>query len=734
MAADRSTDGLRKQQAVFVGPHQLLRQLGAGGMGEVYLARSPGLRLLAVKVIRAEYAEDPQFQRRFRQEVEAARRVTGFHTPPVVDAQAHGRRPWMATSYVPAPDLGEAVLRFGTLGEAGTRALGAALAEALAAIHAAGVVHRDLKPGNVLIARDGPRVIDFGISRAFDAVHLTRTGMVCGTPGYVAPERIVADSATTAAADVFSLGCLLVYALTGRTPFGDGEPAHVNRRVVYEEPDLTGVPASLLPLVASCLAKDSARRPTATAVLAALAPADPAALLSPWLLADLDAREQQAEADLGAPPADPPALPVRTWHSLSRRGLLGLGAGLGAGMAGAVGVPLLLTRSARRAGGRAPVGKDVDAWGPEAAGSGSGTPPAAPAPLWSAPVSGVTITHQLSVLGATPVWWSQGQGAVAYDGATGRQAWSRQDVQFFQVQNDLIYGTSLGFTDLVWLNSEGKSHQGPLTVPADQLTTAAMSLQAFGADGRTVVLARQTSPTGGGVVTGAELSSGAVLWQQEITQNMAVFTARDSENTQGGSGSSMGLVADGRCYYEDSKVIQAVDLRTGASHWQVTGLTSGDPGVTTRLVRAGELLLLVRGTAVTALDPATGKQRWTAPTVPQVVFGCALGAGRLLLSGAGGTAYCLDLTTGKGLWHTTVGATTGAGTGDYQAPSAGDGFFAVPLRDGSSGAAVLDAADGAIRWVAKAPSDEGAWTTAAQGGTLYCGSATTLRAFRASAA
>lgn len=733
MAADRNTDGIRTQQAVFVGPHQLLRPLGAGGMGEVYLARSPGLRLLAVKVIRAEYAEDPQFHRRFRQEVEAARRVTGFHTPPVVDAEARGRRPWLATSYLPAPDLGEVVLRFGTLGEAGTRALGAALAEALAAIHAAGVVHRDLKPGNVLIARDGPRVIDFGISRAFDAVHLTRTGMVCGTPGYVAPERIVADSATTGAADVFSLGCLLVYALTGRTPFGDGEPAHVNRRVVYEEPDLSGVPASLLPLVASCLAKDFTRRPTATAVLAALAPADPAAMLSPWLLADLDARERQAEADLGAPPADPPALPVRTWQSLSRRGLLGLGAGFGAGVAAAVGVPLLLTRRARSAGGGAVVGRNVDAWGAEAA--GSRTPPAAPAPLWSTPMSGVTAGHQLSVLGATPVWWSQGQGAVGFDAATGRPAWSRQDVQFFQVQNDLIYGTSPDFANLVWLNSLGESHQGPLTVPAEQRTNAVMSLRTFGADSRTVVLARQTSLNGGGVVAGAELSSGAVLWQQEITQNGAVAAVRATEPLMAGAGSSMGLVADGRCYYEDSNVIHAVDLRTGASHWQVTGLTPGGPLGPTRLLRTGGLLLLVGALAIVALDPATGQHRWAAPAPPQMVLGCALGAGRLLLSGVDGTAYCLDVTTGKGLWHTTVGTRSGAGTGvDFLAPSAGDGFFGVPLLDGSSGAAVLDAADGAIRWVAKAPSDEGGWTTVAKGGTLYCGSATTLRAFRASGA
>ncbi|WP_328335980.1 MULTISPECIES: protein kinase domain-containing protein [unclassified Streptomyces] len=727
VAADGNAKGTRAQQAVFVGPHQLLRLLGAGGMGEVYLARSPGLRLLAVKVIRAEYTEDPQFHRRFQQEVEAARRVTGFHTPPVVDAEPRGRRPWMATSYLPAPDLGEVVLRFGTLGEAGARALGAALAEALAAIHAAGVVHRDLKPGNVLIARDGPRVIDFGISRAFDAAHLTRTGMVCGTPGYVAPERIVADSTTTGAADVFSLGCLLVYALTGRTPFGDGEPAQVNRRVVYEDPDLSGVPPTLLPMVASCLAKDPVRRPTATAVLGALAPADPASLLSPGLLADLEVREWQAGADLATPQADPPALPVRTWQSLSRRGLFGLGAGLGTGVAAAVGVPLLLSRGAR------PVGNAVDAWG--ATPAGSGTPPSAPAPLWSTPISGLTVLHQLSMVGATPVWWNEGLAAAGFDGASGHRVWSRQDVQFFQVQSDLIYGTSMGFANLVWLNAGGEVQQSPLTVPAAQRDYAAMSLRVFGADSRTVVLARQTSLSGGGVVTGAELSSGAVLWQQEIAQIMAVSSARHMEEMMSGSGSSMGLVADGRCYYEDNGVIHAVDLRTGASHWQVTGLVPGNTGRPSRLLRTGELLLVVQGVVVVALDPATGQQRWAAPTVPQAVFGCALGTGRLLLSGAQGTAYCLDVTTGKGLWHTTVKATTGVNADPgFRAPSAGDGFFGVPLLDGSSGAAVLDAADGATRWVAKAASDEGRWTTAARGGMLFCGSATTLRAFRADGA
>ncbi|MEU9043042.1 MULTISPECIES: protein kinase [unclassified Kitasatospora] len=730
MAADRNGRDVQARPAVFVGPHQLLRPLGEGGMGEVYLARSPGLRLLAVKVIRPEFADDPQFQQRFQQEVEAARRVTGFHTPPVVDAEPRGRRPWLATSYLPAPTLSEVITRFGVLGEAGARALGAGLAEALVAIHAAGVVHRDLKPGNVLIARDGPRVIDFGISRAFDAVHLTRTGTVCGTPGYIAPERIVSASVAYAAADVFSLGCLLVYVLTGRTPFGGGEPAQINRRVVYEEPDLSGVPAALRPLVAACLDKDPARRPTPAVLLGALAPAGPEMFLTPGLLADLDARERQAAIDLAAPPADPPALPVRTWQSLTRRGLFGLGAGLGAGAVVAAGVPLLLTRRAQIAGNTATVGKPTNAWG--AAATVPDPLPAAPSPLWTGQDSGLMMA-QLSVLGSTPVRWAEGQGARGFDGSTGHQLWSQPSVQFFQAQNGLLYGTSMDFGSLVWLDATAATHSSPLPVPASQRTAAAISLRVFGADSRTVVLAYQTSVTGGGVVMGTDQSSGQVLWQHEVTQSMAVSTARHMETELSGSGSSMGLVADGRCYYQDSDVLYAVDLRTGASLWQATGLAPGTNALPSRLLRAGELLLVVNGQAVVALDAATGQQRWTAPTVPQTVFGCALGTDRLLLCGALDTVYCLDITTGKGLWHTTVAVATGTSTG-FRAPSAGDGFFAVPMVNQPSGVVVLDAADGTIHWAAHGTSDEGQWTTAAAGGTLYCVSATTLHAFRAAGA
>ncbi|MFF1715154.1 serine/threonine-protein kinase [Streptomyces sp. NPDC058268] len=249
-------------------------------MGRVFLARSPGSRLVALKVIRPEYAEAPNFRGRFRREAESARRVSGFFTPPVLDADADAPQPWLATAYVPAPSLHEVVSGFGVLPETGLRALGTGLAEALLAIHDAGIVHRDLKPGNVLIAEDGPRVIDFGISSAVDATQVTRTGAVMGTPGFMAPEQITSSREAGPAADLFSLGCVLVFAATGRGPFGSGGTAEILYRAVHHPPQLDGIPSALTPLVSACLDKDPARRPPAASVLGVLGTADPAALLT----------------------------------------------------------------------------------------------------------------------------------------------------------------------------------------------------------------------------------------------------------------------------------------------------------------------------------------------------------------------------------------------------------------------------------------------------------------------
>lgn len=256
-----------------VGPYRTLVRLGAGGMGVVYLARSAGGALAAVKVIRAEHAADPGFRARFRREAEAAARVTGPWLVPVLATDTEAREPWLATAFVPGPSLGEVVSTGGALLTATVRALGSRLAEALVAVHDAGLVHRDIKPGNVLLALDGPRLIDFGIARHEGATALTATGAVLGTPGYLAPEHASAGTPGPPS-DVFSLGCVLAYAATGRGPFGRGGGVGALFRTVHEEADLTGVPPGLLPLITACLAKAPADRPTASGVRDALAADD----------------------------------------------------------------------------------------------------------------------------------------------------------------------------------------------------------------------------------------------------------------------------------------------------------------------------------------------------------------------------------------------------------------------------------------------------------------------------
>ncbi|MFI0975959.1 serine/threonine-protein kinase [Streptomyces sp. NPDC021093] len=250
-----------------IGGYAVERELGAGGMGTVYLARSRGGRLVAVKVARPELAADPHFRERFRAEVAAARRVGGFHTAQVVDADPEAAEPWLATAYIPGPTLAALL---GDRGPMGEEQLGAALAEALAAIHGCGLVHRDLKPGNIVMAPDGPRVLDFGIARAMESSRLTSTGVAFGTPGFLAPEQAQGEE-VGGAADVFALGAVLV-AAAGGSAFGGGTPMGLMYRAVHEPADLTAVPESLRPALAACLSKDPAQRPTPEGLLDLFAP------------------------------------------------------------------------------------------------------------------------------------------------------------------------------------------------------------------------------------------------------------------------------------------------------------------------------------------------------------------------------------------------------------------------------------------------------------------------------
>ncbi len=260
-----------------VGGFRLQARLGAGGMGRVYLGYSPGGRPVAVKVVHPDLARDPEFMQRFRREVAAAQAVSDAYTAAVVGAGPDDSPPWLATTFVPGPSLADLVTRSGPLPEHAVWRLAGGLAEALQAIHAHGLIHRDLKPGNILIAADGPRVIDFGISRTTEGTVVTATHTTIGTPAYMSPEQAQGHPVGPAS-DVFSLGSVLAFAAGGVAPFGSSgtEMFAIAYRVVNGEPDLSRVPASLHPLISACLEKDSAVRPTVGQLIHGVAAGAPA--------------------------------------------------------------------------------------------------------------------------------------------------------------------------------------------------------------------------------------------------------------------------------------------------------------------------------------------------------------------------------------------------------------------------------------------------------------------------
>ncbi|MFE5397331.1 serine/threonine-protein kinase [Streptomyces sp. NPDC056568] len=290
---------LEVDEPTVVGPYRLLGRLGSGGMGRVYLGRSSGGRTVAVKIVHPHFALDEEFRARFRREVDAARRVGGAWTAPVLDADPEARVPWVATAYAAGPSLTAAVADGGPLPSHSVRALGAGLGEALAAVHELGLVHRDVKPSNVLLTLDGPLLIDFGIARATGGTaSLTSTGVSVGSPGYMAPEQILGKG-VTGAADVFSLGAVLAYAATGEPPFPGDSSAALLYKVVHEEPRLGALDGELRDLVAACLAKDPAARPAPDEVARRLAPEGAAHLVTGgWLPGPLVERVSRSAVHL----------------------------------------------------------------------------------------------------------------------------------------------------------------------------------------------------------------------------------------------------------------------------------------------------------------------------------------------------------------------------------------------------------------------------------------------------
>jgi serine/threonine protein kinase len=272
MVPQPALEPLRQWDPERIGPYSLLGTLGAGAMGRVYLGRSKAGRLVAVKTIKIEFAEEAGFRTRFAHEVAAARQVSGVFTAAVVAADPEADMPWLATAYVPAPSLSQLVRVCGPLPVPAARWLAAGCAEALESIHSAGLVHRDLKPSNVLVSPDGPRVIDFGVARAAERIQLTVTSGAVGTPAYMAPEQARDTRQASLASDVFSLGATLLFAVTGHAPYRGETVMDILVRLATEPPDLTGLPEELADIVTACLERSPRQRPTSAAVLAQLAP------------------------------------------------------------------------------------------------------------------------------------------------------------------------------------------------------------------------------------------------------------------------------------------------------------------------------------------------------------------------------------------------------------------------------------------------------------------------------
>jgi hypothetical protein len=310
---------LRSEDPRQVGRYQLLGRLGAGGMGEVFLGQSPGGRLVAVKLIRGELAADREFRVRFAREVAAARHVSGMFTAPVVDADLDAARPWLVTAYVPGPSLAEAVDTQGPLPLSSVLTLAAGLAEGLEAIHAEGMVHRDLKPSNVLLASDGPRIIDFGISRAADATALTRANIFVGSPGYMSPEQALGEEIGPAS-DIFSLGAVLTFAAAGAGPFGEGTVTTLLYRVAHDRPATDGLPGQLRPLVERCLAKDPRMRPTPGGILTELGTVESGTNWLPQPVAETLIGYARPAPDATIPPAQPSPAPAPSAPAPPMRG------------------------------------------------------------------------------------------------------------------------------------------------------------------------------------------------------------------------------------------------------------------------------------------------------------------------------------------------------------------------------------------------------------------------------
>ncbi|MET9353817.1 serine/threonine-protein kinase [Streptomyces sp. NPDC006617] len=615
----------------YAGHYRLESRLGSGGMGVVHLARSTSGMRVAVKVVHATYARDPEFRERFRQEVAAARRVSGAFTAPVVDADPEAGRPWMATLFIPGPTLSEQVKRNGPMDEPQLRRLMAGLAEALRDIHRVGVVHRDLKPSNVLLAEDGPKVIDFGISRPKDSELRTETGKLIGTPPYMAPEQFRRPREVGPAADVFTLGSLLVHAATGRGPFDSDSPYVVAYQVVHDEPDLTGVPESLAPMVLRCLAKEPADRPTPDELMRELRSAAAAYDTQVFIPAP---RTERAETPrgAGAPPASQePAEPSarrsgRVLRRLGKRSAL---------VAGAVGLAVIGSLVAVQAfGGAEPAGTPTA----QSASGGFGPWEASPATRGGGMTQCSYAARRL--LCARP-------GLVfALDPADGSTLWRHPVEETVRDEPPVVSGG---------LVQPEVGLLGPLEAldPATGEPEWQEEMPAY--DGLRTVGDMLLLTRADGMVTGVDSATGRTKWAHRIPgQAVPYFTSVAGERRPAAYATSPS--ADGK-----RTRVTAVDPASGDVRWDAELAGELKP------VGAadGSVFLLVEGAAygvrtVVRYTPATGAARRVTLPIPVDQAQAGVHGDTLYLMGAGGSLVAVDMAAGKQAWRLETGMSRGS--------------------------------------------------------------------------
>ncbi|MFB4298798.1 serine/threonine-protein kinase [Actinomadura sp. NTSP31] len=639
-----------------VGRYRLLSRLGQGGMGRVYLAASPAGRAVAIKMVWPALADDPAFRARFRAEVEAARKVSGAFTSPVVDAGPDAAVPWLATAYVNGPSLKDAVTRHGPLPERMLRTLGAGLGEALVAVHRAGVLHRDLTPANVLLAADGPKIIDFGISRAAGGTDLTGEGQFVGTPGYMAPERFRGGDPDPAV-DVFAFGAVMAFAATGRPPFGNGPVQTKIYRTLHERPDLDGVPPSLAAMVAACLSSDPARRPPAALLprLPGVPQAGPG-----WLPGAIDREIREHERTLVMDLRD--AVRRRT-----RRRLLAGGAAV-AGLAlagGGTAAALAATDRGRRI-------------------------PPQPRFLWRVelPKGGDIAVPFITARGVF-VFELFTKVAVSYDMTTGRKLWSEK-VRNATVDKDSVYvQPSRG--ELVAMDPASRARRWTAALPSGYDVRAF-----FGPTGGLLALG-----DGDGTVLGHDARTGRHLW---------TYRGRDATDLRGIQGGTL-IAASGDEGERQEGTVLGIDTATGAVRWSRTygNMRFAQP-------KGGDLLFGSQtGHTLDAFSAATGRTVWSAE-FPDAAGDLSESSPAVTVANGtayldAGALYALDLATGRRRWTYEPPA-----PGGDQRTVLVDRERVYLFDDHKLVA--LDARTGRRLWSAATPADDGAPLVVAGG--LVC--------------